>query len=381
MICSNSIQKSRKKEKLDKGQEQENQDIDLNDFILENKIGSGKFGKVYKVKLKRTGQIYAAKISIEIIDEDSQEDLLNLIREVDIISKLNHPLVLKFIYFSPINFKKKNKPVIITEYASKGTLEDLISKERKSKTNEYLNDTLKLIIIYGIASSMSYLHSHNIIHRDLKPENILLDDFLHPKLADFGFSKFTDSSQENLQSVMGTKGTPIYMSPEIWEKAEYSNACDVYAFAFIVYEIMTLEEPYKNCDYFGLMTNVLNGIRPEIVAIPDCYKNLIEKCWDQNPSNRPTFDQIVSELKNNEEFITDLVEEDDYMQYAEYIEKYKTSFDSKNHINITDFINHETKTFQKIEIDKELIQKIKNEDDSIDDYDDDDESSTSNSEK
>lgn len=52
MICSNSIQKSRKKEKLDKGQEQENQDIDLNDFILENKIGSGNFGKVYKVKLK-----------------------------------------------------------------------------------------------------------------------------------------------------------------------------------------------------------------------------------------------------------------------------------------------------------------------------------------
>lgn len=337
MICSNSIQKSRKKGKLDKGQEQENQDIDLNDFILENKIGSGKFGKVYKVKLKRTGQIYAAKISIEIIDEDSQEDLLNLIREVDIISKLNHPLVLKFIYFSPINFKKKNKPVIITEYASKGTLEDLISKERKSKTNEYLNDTLKLIIIYGIASSMSYLHSHNIIHRDLKPENILLDDFLHPKLADFGFSKFTDSSQENLQSVMGTKGTPIYMSPEIWKKAEYSNACDVYAFALIVYEIITLEEPFKNLLYFQLLYKLQQGYRPEFNnPINEAYKELIEKCWAQDPSKRPSFDEILIQLKTNPKFITKFVNEDEYFNFIKFIQDYKDSFGRSKNIFFVD---------------------------------------------
>lgn len=227
--------------------------------------------------------------------------------------------------------------MIITEYASKSTLEDLISKERKSKTNEYLNDTLKLIIIYGIASSMSYLHSHNIIHRDLKPENILLDDFLHPKLADFGFSKFTDSSQENLQSVIGTKGTPIYMSPEIWKKAEYSNACDVYAFALIVYEIITLEEPFKNLLYFQLRYKLQQGYRPEFNnPINEAYKELIEKCWAQDPSKRPSFDEILIQLKTNPKFITKFVNEDEYFNFIKFIQDYKDSFGRSKNIFFVD---------------------------------------------
>lgn len=157
--------------------------LSLEDFILQNKIGTGAFGKVYKVKEKRTRNFYAAKISIKTI-ENSDTLKLDILREVNIISKLSHPSVLKFITYSPINFKKKSKPVIITELATNGSLEDLILMERNG-SNKKINydDTQKLIIIYGIAAGMSYLHSHNIIHRDLKPGNILLDDFLFPKIA------------------------------------------------------------------------------------------------------------------------------------------------------------------------------------------------------
>lgn len=62
---------------------------DLNDFILQDYIGSGSFGKVYKVKEKKTGRILAAKISIQALYEDSTEEIQNLSREVNIISKLN----------------------------------------------------------------------------------------------------------------------------------------------------------------------------------------------------------------------------------------------------------------------------------------------------
>ena len=182
----------------------------LDDYVLQEKIGSGSFGKVYKVKNKITKDIYAAKISIELIDETTSELFLNISREINIIAKLNHPSVLKFILFSPINFKKKLKPVIITEYASNGTLKDLIYF-RKSKN---FNDTQKLIIIYGIASAMLYLHSHNIIHRDLKPENILINNCLFPKIADFGLSKINEPNFINT-TINTIKGTPIYISPEI----------------------------------------------------------------------------------------------------------------------------------------------------------------------
>ena len=126
----------------------------LDNLILQKEVGSGSFGKVYQVKDKITGKIYAAKISRQSITEISHDSIINLFREVNIISKLNHPSVLKFIGYSPTNFKGKPKPVIITEYASNGSLDSLIHLQRNSPSQFTISPTRKLIIIYGIASSM-----------------------------------------------------------------------------------------------------------------------------------------------------------------------------------------------------------------------------------
>ena len=165
------------------GNESKKELINLADFILQNLIGQGAFGKVFKIKEIKSSETYAAKILSTKIENLSEDQLIDISRELNIMSKLNHPSVLKYIGFSPIDFKKKPKPVIITEYAQNGTLEELISIERNSPLRPNLDDTRKLIILYGIASAMSYLHSHDIIHRDLKPANILIDDFLFPKVV------------------------------------------------------------------------------------------------------------------------------------------------------------------------------------------------------
>ena len=102
---------------------------------------------------------------------------------------------------------------------------------------------------------MQYLHAHKILHRDLKSSNILIDDYLCPKLADFGFSKIQhtnlDLIQQSISSVLDAKGTPAYMSPETWEKRHYTTSCDVYSFGIIVYEIMTAKLQYQNLDLFA----------------------------------------------------------------------------------------------------------------------------------
>ncbi|KAK8876526.1 hypothetical protein M9Y10_006742 [Tritrichomonas musculus] len=302
--------------------------IDLSSYIKQNCIGSGSFGKVYKVKDKRTGRIYAAKISKKEINDDSSDLKTNISREVNIMSKIDHPSILKFIGYSPVNFKRQPKPVIVTEYSPNGTLKDLINSSRDSDDLNYFNPTYKIIMIYGIASALSYLHSHNIIHRDLKPDNILIDENNLPKIADFGLSKVNHSklSMTN-NSNLGLKGTPLYLSPEIWRSCEYNKPCDVYAFAFIVYEIITNERPFKDFNYLELASHVLRGGRPAFVKpIPKSYQDLIERCWSQNPRDRPTFDQIVNELKTNHEFITDLVDEKEYFNYIKYIDECKTTF-------------------------------------------------------
>ena len=81
---------------------------------------------MYKIKDKDTGNILSAKISIKSTEEESKDAIINIIKEVSIISKLGHRSFLKFIGYSPINLKKKPMPVIVTEYAPNGTLCDLL---------------------------------------------------------------------------------------------------------------------------------------------------------------------------------------------------------------------------------------------------------------
>ena len=192
--------------------------------------------------------------------------------------------------------------------------------------------TQKLINIYGIASAMSYLHSHYIIHRDLKPENILIDEFYFPKVADFGLSKSNEKDDQNrkLKSAAGTvKGTPFYISPEIWVKAEYTKARNVYAFGIIVYKIMINAKPFNKVNIFILCSLVIQGKRPEFSKpVPEAYEDLMQRCWSPMPSNRPTFDEILNELRTNREFITDEVDKVEYLKYIQYISEYNVIFGS-----------------------------------------------------
>lgn len=167
-----------------------NKFLDLKEYKILNNIGSGSFSTVFLVKSKKTGKEYAAKISNFMVDEETKGDdeIIMLFREINLISLLHHPSVLKFIGYSPNNFENDPKPTILTEYAINGSLYEILEMEKLSLSPKEWDQTKKIIIVYGIASGMFYLHSNNIIHRDLKPQNILLDNYLHPKIADFGFT-------------------------------------------------------------------------------------------------------------------------------------------------------------------------------------------------
>ena len=307
-------------------------ELDLTKFSKQALIGQGTFGQVYKVIEHDTGNIFAAKISLTELNDTKKSLFKNLKREINIISQLNHPSVLRFIGYSPIDFKQESYPVIMTEYSSNGSLEDVIKSERKFIPPSSWSDTKKLINIYGIASAMSYLHAHNIIHRDLKPANILEDDNFYPKIADFGLSKIYHQNIESMtsQSTIGFKGTPIYTAPEIWLYNEFSKSGDVYSFSIILYELFVCDEPFKD---FGLNTLyskvILNGERPEFkYPIPHCYRDLITRCWSSDPRDRPTFQDIVKELRTNKEFIIDTIDEDEFYEYIDDIDYIGNSFDA-----------------------------------------------------
>lgn len=209
---------------------------------------------------------------------------------------------------------------------------------------------------------LSQLNHPSILkYKGHSPENILIDDFMFPKIADFGLSKdlngFFQPSGETFV------GTPKYMAPEIFYEYKYSKASDAYAFSLIVYELMTIHIPFEDVtDIYKLIGKLQKNYRPPFeTSIPDSYRTLIESCWNEIPSKRPTFDKIVDDLKNDRGFITENVDENEYRLYIEYIEKYNCSF---NKSKIIDYMNI-FKSFSQNKI-QDNIEEEEEEEDSND---------------
>lgn len=130
-------------------------------------------------------------------------------------------------------------PVIVTEHSYVNLRRSIDGISINGNVIE-LDDTKRLIIIYGIAAAMAYLHSNDIIHRDLKSSNIYLDEELFPEVGGFNICKEIKEEEKYYSNKM--KGTPAYLSPETYEQHEYSKKSDVYSYSHILYEILTNEK-------------------------------------------------------------------------------------------------------------------------------------------
>ena len=154
------------------------------------------------------------------------------------------------------------------------------------------------------ASALLFLHQKGIAHCDIKPQNLLLTSNLTVKLCDFGLSR--DILAQGPGKV---RGTPLYVSPEMWKDNVVTQTqlslCDVYAFGVLLNFCATGEEPEKQIDSdFRVMTAVTTeGFRPKLPS-PECgcpggLVALIKRCWHDSPAQRPQhFSEILSELEN-----------------------------------------------------------------------------------
>ena len=301
----------------------------------EKKIGKGSYGEVVIVKNKKDGKLYAAKI-IDIGRMFTGKEQNQFIRESGILNQLDHPAIVKFY---GINFHKfidptsqeaiKLEPTILTEYLKNGSLSLILHNERHSIAHHDWDATKKYICILGISHAMRYLHSHGILHRDLKPENILLDDNFYPRVCDFGLSRcFSEILTRSMQVKMtGGVGTPLYMAPELLDDDEekFGTGIDVYAFAILVYEIVSGVEPFskngKSISLSKLVAKVMNGERPEFTdGITKKMRQLLNLCWSQDAQERPSFDFIFNKISKDFSYIDDDVNEDEINEYLRILE-------------------------------------------------------------
>lgn len=117
--------------------------LDLTKFERKEIINKSDSSKIYKFKEIETGHIFAGQMSMIKIGQISKTEIDELKKVLNDISKLKHPCLLKFFGYSPIDFKKQPKPVIITEYFSNGSLSNILELERNQQPIEQWNFTKK----------------------------------------------------------------------------------------------------------------------------------------------------------------------------------------------------------------------------------------------
>ena len=141
--------------------------------------------------------------------------------------------------------------------------------------------------------------------RDLKSQNLLVDNDFKVKVCDFGLAKLLLDTQA--ASTMTACGTPSYTAPEVLRNQQYSEKCDVFSFAILMWELLTREEPYAGMPPFQIVFAVASeGRRP---TIPDnCpveYAELTRECWNEYAEDRPTFSEVIGKLEAIEKLIVD----------------------------------------------------------------------------
>ena len=267
--------------------------IKSNEIKIIKKIGEGNSSDIF-LGLYRGTEI--AEKRLHLIN--TEKNILDFKREVTSFIILHHPYLL--IFYGVIAEPKHLS--IITEYCPGGNLHELLFK----KKHIYLSWKTRKKFLLQIAKGMNYLHKNNppILHRDLKSLNIFLtndlkksSDITNIKIADYGLSIIYEKNKNS--NLNERVGTCHWMAPEIINCQKYTTKADVYSYGIIIWEICTREMPYEciNDKETILYRVCFKNERPSLKRLgndtPEKFKELMIKCWDQDPNKRPSFENII----------------------------------------------------------------------------------------
>ncbi|XP_030217893.1 receptor-interacting serine/threonine-protein kinase 4 isoform X2 [Gadus morhua] len=269
--------------------------FDSPEFGSWEKIGSGGFGQVYKVRHVQWKTWLAIKCPPCLhMDDKERAELLAEARKME---------AAKFRYILPVYGICEDPQGLVMEYMETGSLETLLA-------DEPLPWELRFRIIHETAVGMNFLHcmSPPLLHLDLKPANILLDAHYHVKISDFGLARWNGLSRADDISRDGFCGTIAYLPPErIIEKDRVSDTKhDVYSFSIVIWGVLTQKKPYQGeNNILQIMVKVVKGVRPDLGCVPRSrpqactgFLGLMQRCWATSPGARPTFQEITSEAED-----------------------------------------------------------------------------------
>lgn len=261
-------------------------------YLLQELIGKGSFGRVYKASDLKTDRVVAVKI-IDIEESDTLNPKLadtysEFLKEINALKLLSEGGA------KNINHVLDALPVgqsmwMVTEHCAGGSVATLM----KPTAPGGLQEKWIIPILREVAEAMFWVHKAGIIHRDIKCANVLITEAGGVQLCDFGVSGVIETKFDKRSTFIGT---PHWMAPELFDpSASYGIEVDIWAFGSMVYEIAS-----------GLPPNVMAGIdvtqlgsylkqhtpRLEGDKYSEELKNLVAFCLVEDPAQRPTVEDV-----------------------------------------------------------------------------------------
>ncbi|GMH96195.1 hypothetical protein TrVE_jg4839 [Triparma verrucosa] len=280
--------------------------IDSDDLKLEDMLGKGAYGEVFKANYE------GIHVAVKVIKDISEVNLERTRAEILLMKGLQHPQIVMFIGACWDEFMMG----IVLELVDNGPLANFLHNKKLHLSWEHP----KLGMAKDAAAGCAYLHQSTyydekegvyhdcIIHRDLKPDNMLVTTTYGIKLTDFGEARVMDS-----EMTMTQVGSPVYMAPEVLKGERYDERIDIYSYAITLLEMLVLaesvfevfEKSFKKLKGEDAVLTplaltrmvALENFRPDLPAnIPKSLSDLIKACWSQNPNSRPNFEAILERL-------------------------------------------------------------------------------------
>ncbi|KAH9302098.1 hypothetical protein KI387_013681, partial [Taxus chinensis] len=273
-------------------------------------IGQGGFGSVFWGKLQDEKQI-----AVKVLSLFSKLGIEQFLNEIDLLSRVHHKNLVSLLGYC----NESRDLMLVYEYMPGGSLNQHLHGSNPLKYSE-LDWKTRLKIALDAAQGLEYLHigcSPKIIHRDVKTANILLDNNLNGKLADFGISRVA-MDEEASHVFTGVKGTAGYLDPKYFNTHKLTEKSDVYSFGVVLLEIICGRRPIdftlpeEKIDLVKWVTPYVEQLEDplQILEIADKrlpnnsnmksisnVAKLAMKCTADEPSSRPTINEVVVEIK------------------------------------------------------------------------------------
>ncbi|WRX34928.1 Protein kinase domain - like 10 [Theobroma cacao] len=252
-------------------------------YELGRLLGCGAFAKVYHARNVRSGQSVAIKV-INKKKLSSTNLMSNIKREISIMSRLNHPYIVKLYEV----LATKTKIYFVMEFIKGG---ELFAKVAKGRFSEDLSRKY----FQQLISAVGYCHSRGVFHRDLKPENLLVDENGNLKVSDFGLSAVTDQIRPD--GLLHTLcGTPAYVAPEILTKKGYDGAkVDVWSCGVILFVLNAGFLPFNDPNLMVMYKKIYKGEFRCPKWMSSDLRRFLSRLLDTNPETRITIHEILKD--------------------------------------------------------------------------------------